>query len=97
MWVEKAMTDNVIDIRSRQPHMTGHAVCLNCQHAWQAVSEIGCTQMECPDCGLMKGVYRNLALPLDKPLWQCQCGCQMFYITATHAYCGLCGVAQEFG
>lgn len=91
------MTDNVIDIRSRQPHMTGQAICLHCKKEWQAVAEVGVTQLECPECGLYKGVYRTLTIPVDKPLWQCQCGCHMFYITESHAYCGLCGIAQEFG
>ena len=90
------MKENVIDIRSRQPHMTCEAVCLNCGYKWVAVAEVGSIHLECAKCGLMKGVFKNLAVPDDKLLWHCNCGNSMFFITPTHAYCGLCGCAQEF-
>lgn len=82
----------VLDIRKNQPHIEGKACCLQCLHQWQAVCEIGVIDLECPACGLMKGVWCGLAVP--EYMWQCLCGCVHFYINQNGASCCNCGVTQ---
>lgn len=96
MQISSTSNDKVVDIRSRKPHMVGSAICLSCNHEWVAVAEVGSIHLECDHCKLMKGVFKNLAVPVERLLWHCNCGNAMFFITETHAYCGLCGLAQEF-
>lgn len=50
--------------------------------------------LECPKCGLEKGrlagtVYR------DEPHWHCDCGNELFYVTANGYYCPNCGLDQK--
>lgn len=48
---------DVVDIRSKKPHLSGGASCLACKHTWQAVAELGVNDLECPSCGLLRGVW----------------------------------------
>lgn len=89
------MTDKVVDIRSRQPYLTGKAVCLHCRYTWVAVAEIGTINLECPKCETMQGVFDGVCAPNE--YWQCQCGCAHFFITAEVSICCHCGLAQVFG
>lgn len=86
----------VIDLSERQPHMQGLAVCLACKHEWQGVSPIGVCDLECPECGLMKGVYYSNCLPDDKPIWTCNCGCHHFVLLESYFMCVHCGLGQVF-
>jgi hypothetical protein len=79
----------VIDLRSRQPHMSGRAVCLACKHEWVAVAEIGTICLECPKCSLMKGAFVAMCVP-DVAL-VCNCGNALFYMTHDGPMCGNCG------
>ena len=84
---------DVTNILERKPHMAGNAVCLHCKHEWQAVSPIGCTVLECPECKMEKGVYRYLVTP--EKLWTCSCGNISFFISPEGIICGLCGDYQS--
>ena len=80
----------VVDILEHQPHMDGAAVCLHCSHTWQAVAPVGTAHLECPSCGLGKGVYARLVSP-DR-YYECACGCRHFCITEDFdAVCTHCG------
>lgn len=86
----------VLDLQSRQPHMAGHAQCLNCQYKWEAVAEIGTLRLECPECHTMKGVFRNLCDPSDSIVWFCECGNDLFIVGPNGCTCCVCGVRQVF-
>lgn len=85
---------NVVDIRSKLPHMEGDAVCLDCGAKWVAVTEIGVFYFECPKCGSLKGIFSAPVIP--DTAWVCQCGNMFFTITPNHAMCARCGLAQNF-
>lgn len=89
------MTAEVIDIRSRLPHMEGKCICLNCKKEWQGVAEIGVIDtLECPECGLFKGVFNAVAAP--EMCWTCPCGCYHFFGSKDGMMCALCGLTQVF-
>lgn len=89
-------TSKVVDIATKRPHLTGKAKCLECKYEWVAIASIGCFELECPQCSLMKGAFINLSYPTE-PVWHCNCGNTLFVITATHGVCSYCGMSQEFG
>lgn len=86
----------IINLREHMPHMQGEAVCMNCQHKWQAASSIGVVTLECPVCDTMQGVYTNYCHPENKSHWECQCGNIFFVLTEGYFHCAHCGLAQEF-
>lgn len=90
------MADKVIDLLSRQPHMTGTARCLHCKHEWTAVAPLGSMTMECPECSLHKGVFVNNCAPEEGLLWTCNCGNQLYFIQPDICTCCNCGLQQEF-
>ena len=79
---------------SREPHMSGPATCLECGHEWQAVAPVGTYQMECPECGLFKGVYSGLCQggPEDTHYLMCSnCEYAVFNISPSGIWCCYCG------
>ena len=83
------------DINENTPHAQGPAICLGCNHKWVAVLPVGLIDMECPNCGLIKGVFKGLTLP-SKTLWSCVCGCPHFFLNEDYSfYCCLCGLEQS--
>ena len=79
---------------ARTPHLRGRARCLGCQHEWEAVAPVGTTNgLDCPACGLAKGVYVSLVTP--KTVWQCNCGNDLFWVLPCGIMCPMCGVEQE--
>ena len=72
------MSNTVIPFRKREePHLEGEAQCIACQHRWAATAPVGTWQLECPSCGLMKGMFRY---PIDADegdlSFSCICGCE---------------------
>lgn len=66
--------------------MTGEAVCLSCEHSWQAVLEPGTASvnsrgdhpgLECPACHSLKGVLKHFVHYSESPNWHCL-RCQSF-------------------
>lgn len=91
------MTDKVIDILSKQPHLEGRAVCLRCKHEWQGVAPVGTVAMDCPECGLDYGAFYAMVAP--KVSWGCVCGCALYYVAPEGGYgvmCANCGRATSF-
>lgn len=85
----------VIDIQANLPHLSGEAICLNCSYKWVAVAPVGVVSLECAECGLMKGVFKNVVCP--DSYWQCNCGCVHFFISSTgNTLCAHCGKVQVF-
>jgi Zn finger protein HypA/HybF involved in hydrogenase expression len=84
----------VIDFQAFRPHLVGKATCLACSHEWTAVAPIGTLWLECPECTLERG--RLIAqCQRDEPHWHCDCGNELFYVTADGYYCPNCGLYQK--
>lgn len=78
---------NVISLQDarteRSPHWSGYCRCMGCQHEWMGVGPIGTSaELECPECGLPKGVVKHLfgADVGDHVLSCTDCGCDSFAI-----------------
>ena len=83
----------VIELRRKDPHGQGEAFCYQCNHTWQAVAPIGTTQLECPECHTMKGLWKFPFAPNEgQEVWQCNCGNQLFYLTPDGPLCANCGI-----
>ncbi len=88
--------------QERRPHWQGKCICLGCRHEWEGVGEVGChTGLECPECGLEKGVTRYLyGAQIGDAVLACNCGCEALtaYIRARDGYkvlrCMACGTDQ---
>lgn len=93
------MSDKVVDIRSKQPHMSGPAICLMCGHQWIGVCEVGIVHgMRCPNCKLLKGVYEGLCVS-ESPTqyFECECGNAHFMLLNDgNQLCVLCGKEHGF-
>ena len=89
---------NVVDITSRQPHMSGPARCLSCKHTWEAVTPVGVyDSIPCPACELHKGeLTANIVPPDDANVWTCRCGNDLFFVHEDCIQCRLCGVSTLF-
>jgi len=90
--------NNVVSLDSARPHMRGPAKCLNCDHEWEAVDLVGSQILECPECGLDKGIWAALNLPKEGDLvWTCN-GCDGIYffrVSGEGWMCATCGLTQE--
>ena len=75
----------------------GEAVCLQCDHQWQAVAPAGSHRLQCPACRTMKGLWRFEFAPPDGQLVrECDCGNQLFYLTPDGHLCARCGTYQRY-
>lgn len=82
---------------SKQPHMSGEAVCLVCKHKWVAVAPTGTHQLECPSCGLHKGIFVALASSADDTLvWNCDCGNIYYEARTVGLLCIICGTNHPY-
>jgi hypothetical protein len=79
-----------------EPHVTGEALCLGCRREWVCVAPVGVFRLECPSCGLMRGVFKQKvgAGPDEKNII-CMCDCEYFVMIRKkdHNYilCSNCG------
>ena len=94
---------NVVQFKPKQPvndeppMMNGHGKCMACSHEWTARVPIGTWELECPECGLWKGLMMGFVNPAEGELLrECRCGCQAFYVTPDGVHCLLCGTTQVF-
>lgn len=90
---------NIIDLRRavKEQHGHGEAFCLQCRHEWQAVAPVGTTQLECPECHTMKGLFRFPFAPsVGQMVRECNCGNQLFYLTPDGHMCANCGTYQSY-
>lgn len=86
----------MIDIASKQPHLTGKATCMGCKHTWTAVAPVGVQNMECSECGCMKGAF---VYPIvGESFWECDCGSRYFSVSgiSMNILCINCGLPQVF-
>lgn len=88
---------NVLPFARSEPHGTGKAFCLGCEHTWEAVAPLGVYDLECPECGTMKGHYTFAFAPPGKLAWSCPCDNQLFNILPDGSiFCPNCGANQTF-
>jgi Zn finger protein HypA/HybF involved in hydrogenase expression len=76
------------------PHVSGKARCMTCQHEWVAVAPIGTDWLECPKCGGMKGFFK-FQCEQEGEHWRCKCGSWLFAITQNGVYCPNCAAEHE--
>ena len=81
---------HVISLDAYRPHLSGDALCLQCDNTWAAVAPIGTYEFQCPKCQTLKGVFSAPTAPEE--VWQCPCGNQHFYITDDGGLCARCGL-----
>lgn len=88
---------NIVNLQDYKPHLSGEAICLQCENKWIASAPIGIAEgLECPECHTFKGVFLGLCSTNDYH-WRCTCGCFIFSITESKGiYCLKCGTVQEF-
>lgn len=84
----------LVALDDKRPHLSGKALCLNCSKEWVAVAPLGTTALQCPECGLLKGVFNAVCAP--EKAWQCGCGCFHFLVSPQNVICALCGAVQQF-
>lgn len=86
---------NVTHIDSARPHTTGECVCTACGHMWVGVVPVGAVAVECPKCGLIKGVRWGHVYP--QYVKNCTCGNHYFQINdKNEAICTACGESYSF-
>ena len=73
----------------------GPAICMNCRHEWVAVAPQTAKELECPNCGTMKGIYKFPFVP-EGEIWNCSCSNDLFYVTREGYFCPNCGKIQTF-
>lgn len=82
--------DNITNIDDFRPHAGGPAKCMNCKHEWEAITlKSKIHELECPECLHLTGEMIGQFIP--STLFQCGCGCELFYLTANGYMCPVCG------
>ncbi|WP_043767591.1 hypothetical protein [Algiphilus aromaticivorans] len=90
------MSEKVVSLRP-DPHAQGPCVCLSCRHEWRGVWPVGTDELECPACGLLKGVSKGLYYPDEgEPIRVCQCGNEFFLMRPDGHFCPACGRYQRY-
>lgn len=86
---------DVVDITSKLPHMSGKCQCLHCKHKWVGVAPIGTLSLECPECGLNKGVFSGVSA--TENLFMCECSSLHFVLSVDvgGAICSNCGLIHD--
>lgn len=79
----------VQSIETKRPTITGEACCLHCDEHWTAVAPLGTTELQCPNCKLMRGAWLRHTFP-DMPVLTCNCGNSFMLITESMALCARC-------
>lgn len=88
---------NVVDINDKIPHVEGTAMCIICQHEWQAVAPIGARWLECPICHAKRGVFKHVIdLPAGGFTFICKCSGVVFYIAPDGPKCLGCGFKHSW-
>lgn len=88
----------VISLRPKdEPHASGEAFCIQCGYEWIAVAPVGTTQLACPECATMKGLWKFPFAPsVGTLVRECNCGNQLFYLTTEGHLCAKCGTYQGY-
>ena len=83
---------SVINLDDHRPHREGQAKCAHCRHTWHAVAPVDAGNLECPECGLCKGVWYGVHMvPEGEEHFECQCGNSFFELSKSGPLCIDCG------
>lgn len=82
----------------RRPHVSGHAHCMSCRHEWEGVWPAGNVELECPECGSMRGRSKFDVAPAEGSLvWECvHCQNQFFHCLQDRVHCPGCGTQWSY-
>jgi len=82
---------DVVDIERAKPHLSGPAICTECEREWHAVivNDRYAELLECPSCRKFFGVLRGPQVP--DVMFRCNCGSNLFYLTPQGHQCRSCG------
>lgn len=83
----------LLDDHRKDPHLTGKARCLACEHTWEAVVPAGTVWLECPSCRTERGLL-VFGVERKEPHWRCNCGNTLFHVLKDRVYCPNCGADQ---
>jgi len=75
------MGGNIISLADRRAGRlaSGKAKCLACKHEWVAVVECPAVDLECPECGCNRGVYKGAFTASEgDAVFTCNCGNTLF-------------------
>ncbi len=76
--------------------LVGTARCMACKHEWSARAPLGVPDLECPNCSLMQGKWRNpISPPANELMWLCKCGNDLFFVQPHGITCACCGLFTE--
>lgn len=76
------------------PHWAGECLCGACGHEWAGAAPVGeNSHLECPKCKRFWGATKHAFVP-NNPIWQCNCGEKLFWITADGSMCRGCGTVS---
>lgn len=81
--------NNVVDILTRQDHVSGGLQCTNCNHSWVGVFPTGAFGFDCPKCNLSRGIPAALVIP--EVYFVCGCQSAFFTISKDGPLCIQCG------
>ena len=93
------ITEAAEDIEDAKHDQTGvgDAFCIQCGHSWIAIAPTGTTELECPSCKTMKGLFKFQFMPKEGTLIRvCNCGNMLFYLTPEGHMCANCGIYQQY-
>ena len=83
---------------AREPHVTGEAFCIGCNHTWRGVWPLGTTDLECPNCKRKTGRGTFEVSPQEgSHVYQCHCGNQLFHLLKDRVHCPSCGQQTGYG
>ena len=80
--------------RDREDIIRGNALCVACNHKWEATAPVGTVWLECPECTAVRARFIQ---PIERygMHWICACGCDLFHATTEGYYCPNCGEWQK--
>lgn len=83
----------IVDLNQKRvensPHASGECRCMACKHEWIAVYSLPIeADLECPDCGLERGIPLFNHAP--EIAYTCNCGSIYFVISPDNAICIQC-------
>ena len=88
----------VLPFSRPEKHASGEAICANCRNEWVASAPAGVTQLECAECGTMRGAFKHpFGASEGDYSFSCSCGCEDFFLmrkadqACGAVYCRGCG------
>lgn len=80
------------------PHTEGPVLCVECKHEWVGVAPCGTVGLECPNCGLAKGVRKSFIEASEGDIvFICgYCEGTLFTLYKDQVLCAGCGFSNSW-